>query len=89
MLRIYPAATRFNSSNFNPAQFLMLGCQMVALNYQTNGKGFVLHGNYYIHWMTCYSVCQIRGCSIMQPFLDSTIAVVMFSSLLLVVHASS
>lgn len=36
--RVYPAATRLNSSNFDPGSFWMLGCQMVALNYQTNGE---------------------------------------------------
>ena len=35
--RIYPTAKRINSSNYNPAQYWMYGCQMVALNYQTNG----------------------------------------------------
>ena len=35
--RIYPAATRINSANFSPGQFWMHGCQMVALNYQSNG----------------------------------------------------
>ena len=35
--RIYPSATRLNSSNFDPGSFWMLGSQMVALNYQTNG----------------------------------------------------
>ena len=38
LMRVYPSPTRFNSSNFNPATYLMYGCQMVALNYQTNGK---------------------------------------------------
>lgn len=36
--RVYPSATRINSSNFNPAYYWMHGCQMVALNYQTNGQ---------------------------------------------------
>ncbi|KAF6121047.1 phospholipase C zeta 1 [Phyllostomus discolor] len=35
--RIYPKATRADSSNFNPQQFWNVGCQMVALNFQTPG----------------------------------------------------
>ncbi|XP_006155158.1 1-phosphatidylinositol 4,5-bisphosphate phosphodiesterase zeta-1 isoform X4 [Tupaia chinensis] len=35
--RIYPKATRADSSNFNPQEFWNLGCQMVALNFQTPG----------------------------------------------------
>ncbi|XP_049638855.1 1-phosphatidylinositol 4,5-bisphosphate phosphodiesterase zeta-1 [Suncus etruscus] len=35
--RIYPKALRTDSSNFNPQEFWNLGCQMVALNFQTPG----------------------------------------------------
>lgn len=35
--RIYPRGTRFESSNYNPYLFWPIGCQMVALNYQTLG----------------------------------------------------
>ncbi|NXU11869.1 PLCZ1 phosphodiesterase, partial [Pardalotus punctatus] len=35
--RIYPKATRMNSSNYNPQEFWNVGCQMVALNFQTPG----------------------------------------------------
>ncbi|XP_006888547.1 PREDICTED: 1-phosphatidylinositol 4,5-bisphosphate phosphodiesterase zeta-1 [Elephantulus edwardii] len=35
--RIYPKATRTTSSNFNPQDFWNVGCQMVALNFQTPG----------------------------------------------------
>ncbi|XP_027450283.1 1-phosphatidylinositol 4,5-bisphosphate phosphodiesterase zeta-1 isoform X5 [Zalophus californianus] len=35
--RIYPKATRADSSNFNPQDFWNIGCQMVALNFQTPG----------------------------------------------------
>ncbi|RLU22284.1 hypothetical protein DMN91_004562 [Ooceraea biroi] len=33
--RVYPAGTRFDSSNFMPQVFWNTGCQLVALNYQT------------------------------------------------------
>nr|CAD7397788.1 unnamed protein product [Timema cristinae] len=36
--RIYPSAKRTSSSNFKPIQFWNVGCQMVALNYQTGKK---------------------------------------------------
>ena len=35
--RIYPRGTRVESSNYNPYVFWQVGCQMVALNYQTLG----------------------------------------------------
>ncbi|KAL2776772.1 1-phosphatidylinositol 4,5-bisphosphate phosphodiesterase zeta-1 isoform 2 [Daubentonia madagascariensis] len=35
--RIYPRAIRADSSNFNPQEFWNIGCQMVALNFQTPG----------------------------------------------------
>jgi hypothetical protein len=34
--RVYPHALRIDSSNFNPAIFWQCGCQMAAMNYQTN-----------------------------------------------------
>ncbi|XP_021246620.1 1-phosphatidylinositol 4,5-bisphosphate phosphodiesterase zeta-1 isoform X2 [Numida meleagris] len=35
--RIYPKGTRTDSSNYNPQEFWNVGCQMVALNFQTPG----------------------------------------------------
>ncbi|XP_074794312.1 1-phosphatidylinositol 4,5-bisphosphate phosphodiesterase zeta-1 [Natator depressus] len=35
--RIYPKGTRATSSNYNPQEFWNVGCQMVALNFQTPG----------------------------------------------------
>ncbi|NP_001268572.1 1-phosphatidylinositol 4,5-bisphosphate phosphodiesterase zeta-1 [Mesocricetus auratus] len=35
--RIYPKLTRADSSNFDPQEFWNVGCQMVALNFQTPG----------------------------------------------------
>ncbi|KAM7055789.1 1-phosphatidylinositol 4,5-bisphosphate phosphodiesterase zeta-1 [Acridotheres tristis] len=35
--RIYPKGTRMTSSNYNPQEFWNIGCQMVALNFQTLG----------------------------------------------------
>ncbi|XP_028817702.1 1-phosphatidylinositol 4,5-bisphosphate phosphodiesterase eta-1 isoform X3 [Denticeps clupeoides] len=36
--RIYPSAYRIDSSNFNPQVYWNAGCQLVALNYQTEGR---------------------------------------------------
>ncbi|CAM9838112.1 unnamed protein product [Lampetra planeri] len=36
--RIYPSSYRVDSSNFNPQPYWNVGCQMVALNYQTSGR---------------------------------------------------
>lgn len=38
LLRTYPAATRIDSANPNPLVFWLHGIQLVALNYQTDGK---------------------------------------------------
>ncbi|XP_053113495.1 1-phosphatidylinositol 4,5-bisphosphate phosphodiesterase zeta-1-like isoform X1 [Hemicordylus capensis] len=35
--RIYPKGLRTNSSNYNPQEFWNVGCQIVALNFQTAG----------------------------------------------------
>jgi len=37
LVRIYPHGTRFDSSNYNPVPLLAEGCQIVALNYHTDG----------------------------------------------------
>ena len=36
--RLYPKATRMDSSNYNPVPFWNVGSQIVALNYQTPGS---------------------------------------------------
>ncbi|XP_066565560.1 1-phosphatidylinositol 4,5-bisphosphate phosphodiesterase eta-1 isoform X2 [Amia ocellicauda] len=50
--RIYPSAYRIDSSNFNPQAYWNVGCQLVALNYQTEGRmmqlnraKFMVNGN--------------------------------------------
>ncbi|NXG57180.1 PLCZ1 phosphodiesterase, partial [Hemiprocne comata] len=47
LTRIYPKGTRTNSSNYNPQDFWNVGCQMVALNFQTQGVQMELqHGKF-------------------------------------------
>ncbi|GAB6030651.1 Inactive phospholipase C-like protein 2 [Chamberlinius hualienensis] len=38
LTRIFPNASRIDSSNYNPQDFWNCGCQMVALNFQTPGQ---------------------------------------------------
>nr|XP_012629823.1 1-phosphatidylinositol 4,5-bisphosphate phosphodiesterase eta-1 isoform X3 [Microcebus murinus] len=38
LTRIYPSAYRIDSSNFNPLPYWNTGCQLVALNYQSEGR---------------------------------------------------
>ncbi|XP_076346319.1 1-phosphatidylinositol 4,5-bisphosphate phosphodiesterase delta-4-like isoform X2 [Tachypleus tridentatus] len=41
--RVYPKGLRTDSSNLDPVQFWNVGCQLVALNYQTYDKAFFLN----------------------------------------------
>ncbi|XP_014464534.2 1-phosphatidylinositol 4,5-bisphosphate phosphodiesterase delta-1 isoform X1 [Alligator mississippiensis] len=41
--RIYPAGWRTDSSNYNPVDFWNVGCQIVALNFQTPGNEMDLY----------------------------------------------
>uniref|UniRef100_UPI00358FD53F 1-phosphatidylinositol 4,5-bisphosphate phosphodiesterase eta-2-like n=1 Tax=Myxine glutinosa TaxID=7769 RepID=UPI00358FD53F len=36
--RVYPSSLRVDSSNFSPHLYWSVGCQLVALNYQTSGR---------------------------------------------------
>lgn len=38
LTRVYPSGARVDSSNFDPCPAWKLGCQMVALNFQTDGR---------------------------------------------------
>uniref|UniRef100_A0A7N6BFQ1 Phosphoinositide phospholipase C n=1 Tax=Anabas testudineus TaxID=64144 RepID=A0A7N6BFQ1_ANATE len=59
--RIYPSSYRVDSSNFNPQPFWNSGCQLVALNYQSEGRvlqlnraKFYSNGNCgYVHKPAC------------------------------------
>ncbi|XP_078724814.1 1-phosphatidylinositol 4,5-bisphosphate phosphodiesterase delta-4-like isoform X4 [Lampetra fluviatilis] len=45
--RVYPAGRRTDSSNFNPQEFWNVGCQIVALNFQTAGDEMDLHDGHF------------------------------------------
>ncbi|KAJ1876418.1 hypothetical protein LPJ57_004498 [Coemansia sp. RSA 486] len=43
MTRVYPAFSRFTSTNFNPIPHWAAGCQLVALNFQTRDKNMQIY----------------------------------------------
>lgn len=43
LIRVYPSGYRIDSSNYNPIPFWNVGCQLVALNYQTASKEMQLN----------------------------------------------
>jgi phosphatidylinositol phospholipase C, delta len=43
MTRTYPAGTRVDSSNYNPMVAWAVGCQLVALNFQTHDTALILN----------------------------------------------
>uniref|UniRef100_S4S058 Phosphoinositide phospholipase C n=1 Tax=Petromyzon marinus TaxID=7757 RepID=S4S058_PETMA len=45
--RVYPAGRRTDSSNYNPQEFWNVGCQIVALNFQTAGDEMDLHDGHF------------------------------------------
>ena len=55
--RVYPNSTRINSSNYNPAYYWMHGCQMVALNYQSNGGWGTAPSPPHHNMSVCMSLC--------------------------------
>lgn len=42
LTRVYPKGQRVDSSNYDPFRLWLCGSQMVALNFQTGGKGGLL-----------------------------------------------
>ena len=55
LTRIYPMATRVNSSNYDPIAPWSAGCQLVALNYQTIGICLQFCGIILIKIVVCKS----------------------------------
>lgn len=51
--RVYPAGTRFDSSNFMPQVFWNAGCQLVALNYQTLDLAMQLNLGIFEYNLSC------------------------------------
>ncbi|NWX18232.1 PLCZ1 phosphodiesterase, partial [Aegotheles bennettii] len=63
--RIYPKGTRTNSSNYNPQEFWNVGCQMVALNFQTPGVQMELQNGKFLDNGGCGYILKpefLRNC---------------------------
>ncbi|NXD44427.1 PLCZ1 phosphodiesterase, partial [Copsychus sechellarum] len=64
--RIYPKGTRMSSSNYNPQDFWNVGCQMVALNFQTRGLPMELQDGKFLDNGACGYVLKpefLRDCN--------------------------
>ncbi|XP_072111456.1 1-phosphatidylinositol 4,5-bisphosphate phosphodiesterase eta-1 isoform X2 [Mobula birostris] len=67
---VYPSAFRIDSSNCNPQEYWNVGCQMVALNYQTDGRMMQLNRALFMQNGNCgyvlkpQSMCQ----GVFNPF---------------------
>ncbi|ERL91970.1 hypothetical protein D910_09293, partial [Dendroctonus ponderosae] len=85
--RVYPAGTRFDSSNFMPQVFWNAGCQLVALNFQTLDLAmqlnlgifeYNLRCGYLLKW-NCATSCGFqpdfmrRQDRTFYPFADTTV----------------
>lgn len=82
--RVYPAGTRFDSSNFMPQLFWNAGCQLVALNYQTLDLGMQLNlGIFEYNHRSGYILkpeFMRRRDRRLDPFAESTVSRVLFLS---------
>ncbi|KJE92479.1 hypothetical protein CAOG_08700 [Capsaspora owczarzaki ATCC 30864] len=81
--RIYPAAKRFNSSNFDPQQFWNTGSQMVALNYQTNDIPMMMNrGKFQVNGLCGYVLkpASIIGTPDAQPAVPKQLSVQILSA---------
>ena len=75
--RVYPAGTRFDSSNFMPQIFWNAGCQLVALNFQTLDLAMQLNsGVFEYNFRTGYipkPEFMRRKDRCLDPFAESTV----------------
>nr|XP_060632394.1 1-phosphatidylinositol 4,5-bisphosphate phosphodiesterase zeta-1-like [Anolis sagrei ordinatus] len=76
LTRIYPKGTRTDSSNYDPQEFWNVGCQLVALNFQTpgvqmdlligkfmdnGGSGYILKPEFLRKRDACFDPFQVTG----------------------------
>lgn len=75
--RVYPAGTRFDSSNFMPQVFWNAGCQLVALNFQTLDLAMQLNLGIFEYNMRCGFLLKPefmrRKDRRLDPFAESTL----------------
>ncbi|XP_066146775.1 1-phosphatidylinositol 4,5-bisphosphate phosphodiesterase classes I and II isoform X2 [Euwallacea fornicatus] len=83
--RVYPAGTRFDSSNFMPQVFWNAGCQLVALNFQTLDLAMQLNLGIFEYNMRCGYLLKPdfmrRKDRKFYPFADSTVDGIVAGSL--------
>ncbi|CAH2076123.1 unnamed protein product, partial [Iphiclides podalirius] len=83
--RVYPAGTRFDSSNFMPQVFWNAGCQLVALNYQTLDLAMQLNLGTFEYNRRCGYVLKPefmrRKDRRLDPFAESTVDGIIAGSL--------
>ncbi|XP_030384382.1 1-phosphatidylinositol 4,5-bisphosphate phosphodiesterase classes I and II isoform X2 [Scaptodrosophila lebanonensis] len=75
--RVYPAGTRFDSSNFMPQLFWNAGCQLVALNFQTLDLAMQLNLGIFEYNLRCGYLLKPefmrRSDRRLDPFAESTV----------------
>lgn len=75
--RVYPKATRVDSSNYIPQVFWNAGCQMVALNFQTLDLGMQLNMGLFDYNNKCGYLLKPdlmrRPDRVLDPFTESTV----------------
>ncbi|XP_048526774.1 1-phosphatidylinositol 4,5-bisphosphate phosphodiesterase classes I and II isoform X2 [Dendroctonus ponderosae] len=75
--RVYPAGTRFDSSNFMPQVFWNAGCQLVALNFQTLDLAMQLNLGIFEYNLRCGYLLKPdfmrRQDRTFYPFADTTV----------------
>lgn len=75
--RVYPAGTRFDSSNFMPQVFWNAGCQLVALNFQTLDLAMQLNLGIFEYNLRCGYLLKPefmrRQDRRLDPFAESTV----------------
>ncbi|XP_043926443.1 1-phosphatidylinositol 4,5-bisphosphate phosphodiesterase eta-1 isoform X2 [Protopterus annectens] len=72
LIRLYPSAYRIDSSNFNPQEYWNVGCQLVALNYQTEGRMMQLNRAKFLQNGNCgYVLKPPQLCKgVVNPYCD-------------------
>lgn len=75
--RVYPRATRVDSSNYIPQMFWNAGCQMVALNFQTLDLGMQLNMGLFDYNCRCGYILKPnlmrRPDRVLDPFTETTV----------------
>ena len=75
--RVYPKGTRVDSSNYTPQMYWNAGCQLVALNFQSQDLGMMLNHGVFEYNGRCGYILKPdfmrREDRRLDPFIESTI----------------